>query len=181
VRSIDAGTAAPDRQLAGRGRPRRVPVPTAWRNPAMTTDAARRLAEHVHAGLADRYGEPMLDHVGRVAAAVPPEARAVAWLHEVFECTPLGTDELRAAGATPVEIEAVRLLTRSGDADAAEYEEHVLRIAKAPGRSGALARIVKRADLRDRLEHPGGPVASTVARPAYRDALRILDAAGERS
>jgi len=106
----------------------------------VTERAARRFAERVHAGGTDRYGVPLLDHVRRVAAAVSPEARTVAWLHEVLEFSDVTAGELRAAGATEDEVGAVRLLTRDPDGDA--FEAHVARIAAAPGRSGELARIV---------------------------------------
>ncbi len=69
---------------------------------------ARRFAERLHAGEPDRYGTPLLDHVRRVAAAVPPEARTVAWLHEVLECTTLAASELVAIGVSADEVRAVR-------------------------------------------------------------------------
>ena len=72
---------------------------------------------------------------------------------------------------------AVELLTREEDADPAAYRAHVARIAEAPGRIGELARIVKRADLHDRLRHQGVRTSTAVARPACRSALRLLSAA----
>ncbi len=142
----------------------------------MTTRSAQRFAERTHAGVTDRYGEPVLDHVRRVAAGVPPTARTVAWLHETLECTTVSPAELRAAGATADELRAVRLLTRKPDAGAAAYRAHVEKIARARGPAGELARIVKRADLQDRLDHHGTSRQATVARPAYRTALTLLTA-----
>lgn len=143
----------------------------------MTAQAARRLAERVHAHDLDRYGTPLLAHVRRVAALVPREARTVAWLHEVLESTDLDLDALRAAGAGEDEVLAVQLLTRDPAGDAAAYEEHVRRIADAPGRAGDLARAVKRADLQDRMLHQEPCAAGVPARPPYRRALSVLASA----
>ncbi len=142
----------------------------------MTAQSARRLAERVHRGALDRYGSPLLEHVRRVAALVPREARTVAWLHEVLECSSMSAEELRGAGATDEELEAIALLTRNPELDAAAYEEHVARIAEAPGRAGELARIVKIADLRDRLSEIERPGRGSAARPPYRRALTLLRA-----
>ena len=142
----------------------------------MTERAARRFAERVHAGGTDRYGVPLLDHVRRVVAAVPPEARTVAWLHEVLEFSDVTAGELRAAGATEDEVGAVRLLTRDPDGDA--FEAHVARIAAAPGRSGELARIVKRADLEDRIRYQAELPPTALPRPPYLDALGALSVVG---
>ena len=140
----------------------------------MTEQAARRVAERVHRRALDRYGAPLLDHVRRVAALVPREARTVAWLHEVLECTTLSPHALRVAGATEDEVRAVELLTRAPSADPAAYEAHVRRIAQAPGRAGDLARAVKRADLNDRLRHQETGAGSAPVRPAYGGALALL-------
>ncbi len=146
----------------------------------MTGLAARRLAERVHGDAPDRYGAALLDHVRRVAAAVPREARTVAWLHEVLEYAAASAQDLRAAGASEDEIAAVQLLTRDTDADAdadeAAYDAHIALIAETPGPAGRLARIVKRADLHDRLRHQDAQAATSVVRPAYRAALARLAA-----
>ena len=137
----------------------------------MTSAAARRLAERIHAGTPDRYGAPLLDHVRRVALSSPKEARAVAWLHETLECSNVSREELRAAGVSSDELAAVELLTRDPDPEA--YKSHIAQIAKAPGHAGELARAVKHADLVDRLEHQNRESRRT-ARPPYRQALHIL-------
>ncbi len=145
----------------------------------MTSQGARRLAEQLHAEAMDRYGAPLLDHVRRVAADVPPEARAVAWLHESIECASVSGDALRAAGATADEVRAVELLTRDvRETDVGAYRAHVERIARAPGRAGELARIVKRADLQDRLRHERDGTPSAMPRPPYRSALVLLAVPG---
>jgi hypothetical protein len=139
----------------------------------MTPETARALAERVHGAALDRYGSPLVQHVARVAAAVPVEAAAVAWLHEALEYAGVTEDELRRAGASGAEIGALKLLTRNLEGDDAAYLAHIARIARAPGRSGRLARIVKRVDLADRTTHkPSGPEAPAI--PPYAQALEIL-------
>ena len=67
---------------------------------------ARALAERLHAAQRDRDGTPLIDHVRRVAAAVPRDARAVAWLHEALEHTAISEQALLAV---PVNVGGERL------------------------------------------------------------------------
>jgi hypothetical protein len=120
---------------------------------------ASTIAEQALDGARDRYGEPLIGHVARVAAAVPLEAQAVAWLHEVLERSPTALGDLEEQGLDPDEAQALLLLTRPVDET---YEVHALRIAHARGRGGTLARTVKLADLDDHLRHP-----RTLAEPPY--------------
>ena len=139
--------------------------------------AARRFAERVHAGAADRYGALLLDHVRRVAAAVPPDARTVAWLHEVLECTTVPAGELTGIGVSADELSAIELLTHAPSADANAYLAHIALIAAAAGRAGDLARTVKVADLKDRILHQHGRSSPTAVRPPYLSALTMLSGA----
>ena len=129
---------------------------------------ARRAAE----GQRDRHGEPLALHLERVAAAVAPEARRVALLHEVLERETASVDELELAGLSTTEIAAVRLLTR---APGESFELHLVTIAHAHGPEGRLARLVALADIDDHLAH------ETERHPAsatpYRWARRHLDIA----
>lgn len=129
---------------------------------------AQRLAQDGHVGQRDRAGEPLIDHVQRVVAAVPPHAQPLAWLHDLLERTGMHPDKLSAHGLQPVEREALLLLTRE---PGETYEMHTLRIAHATGPAGDLARTVKVADLRDhiRREHEGHVAPDA---PPYRWALR---------
>lgn len=119
---------------------------------------ARRIARRSHRGQRTRFGDAVVEHLARVAAAVPPEARAVAWLHDLFELTAVGRTPLRARGLTSVEESTLALLTREPNEP---YDAYVFRIAAATGRSGWMARLVKLADLDDHLSHdripPGAP------------------------
>jgi hypothetical protein len=137
-------------------------------------DVARRIAQRVHAGQRDRFGEPMGEHVARVAAAVPPEARATAWLHDVPERSAVSAEELRAQGLTVHELDALELLTR----DPAEcYELYALRIANAGGEAGRLARTVKLADLDAHIAHGDAPPDA----PPYAWARRRIAVAQARA
>jgi hypothetical protein len=139
----------------------------------VTTEHARTLAQRLHDGQLDRDGAPLIDHVGRVAAAVPRRARAVAWLHETLEHTSISEQALLMDGLSDEQLGAIRLLTQVIDVSSdTVYLEHIDRIARARGPGSDIARTVKRADLADRALHP-----STRAdgwSPPYTLGLHIL-------
>lgn len=140
---------------------------------AMEPRRAREIAERLHAADVDESGAPVLWHLRRVARSTPPEARAVAWLHEAFESTPVSEQELLEAGLTNDELRALRLLHRATDpCSTRTYLAHVDRIMRAAGRSGVLARMVKVADLEDRCLHPR--VRPDGWSPPYRLGLGLL-------
>ena len=115
---------------------------------------AHTIARRQHVGQRNRFGDPVIDHVERVAAAVPPDARATALLHDLYELCPTAQRWLGSKDLTRTEVEALELLTHGPDEP---YEVYVRRIADAPGPAGRLARIVKLADLEDHLAHPAIP------------------------
>jgi (p)ppGpp synthase/HD superfamily hydrolase len=123
----------------------------------MDPRVAQQIARASHLGQRTRFGDPVIEHIEHVANVVAPEAQAVAWLHDVFELTPIGRETLRACGLTTVEELTLELLTR---VPAEPYEEYISRIACASGQSGQLARIVKLADLEDHLRHARMPAGS---------------------
>lgn len=121
----------------------------------MESSHARAIAERLLAGVHEPGGMLLLAHVRRVAAATPPEARAVAWLHEVLETGNVSEQELLSDGLSSDELRALRLLTRtSGSHSDSAYLAHLELIALAAGHSGELARSVKLVDLEDRQVHP---------------------------
>ena len=137
----------------------------------MEPGVAQRIASRQHEGQRNRFGDPVIDHVQRVAAAVPPHARATALLHDLYELCPAAHRQLRGKDLTPTEMEALELLTHASDEP---YEVYVRRIADAPGPAGRLARIVKLADLDDHLAHRSIPADA----PPYawaRELLRTAD------
>ena len=139
----------------------------------MDAAGARALAERLHNGQRDASGVPLIDHVRRVAAAVAPDARVVAWLHEVLEHTPTSEEQLLRNGVSAGELRALRLLTRNRDFRSnASYLGHVEMIARARGNGAGIARAVKRADLQDRLLNPRTSAGEWS--PPYELALQIL-------
>lgn len=139
----------------------------------MDAAVARSIAHRSHAGQRTRHGTPMSEHVERVAAAVPEEARVVAFLHDVLEKSDTGLGELQVSGLTTVEREALELLTR---AEGETFDVHALRIAHAAGPSGRIARTIKLADLEDHI----GEAAHTLDEPPYAWARRHILAAQAR-
>jgi hypothetical protein len=138
----------------------------------MDPAVAQQIARTSHLGQRTRFGELVIDHVARVADAVAPEARTIAWLHDLFELTLLGRDALRGCGLTGVEESILELLTR---ASAEPYEAYISRIACAPGRAGELARAVKLADLEDHLGHAWMPPGAPPYAWAYRCVVEQRD------
>jgi hypothetical protein len=134
---------------------------------------ARSIAQHSHDGQRTRHGSLMSDHVERVAAAVPEEARAVAFLHDVLEKTDTGLDELDLSGLTRVEREALDLLTCGQDES---FDLHALRVAHADGPAGRIARSIKLADLEDHI----GEAVHTMDEPPYAWARQHILAAQHR-
>lgn len=128
---------------------------------------ARQIAETALVRRLKKGGEPLLDHVARVAASVSDEVeQIIAWLHDVPENAPDWTVErLQQEGFAPAVLAAVDALTRR---DGESYANLVRRAAANP-----LARKVKLADLRDNLataERTGGD------REKYQNGLRLLEA-----
>src|SRR4051794_71217 len=145
----------------------------------MDAEAARGLAVHLHAADREPDGVLRLAHLRRVAFATPPEARAVAWLHEALETGAVCEQELLEAGLTSDQLRALRLLTVPSVAHSdAVYLARIELIARAAGHSGDLARTVKIADLRDRRAHPAARNGGWS--PPYGPALGRLLAAGGR-
>ena len=139
----------------------------------MDPDDARAIAERVHAADREEDGAALLRHVARVAGRTPAEARSVAWLHEALESASVTERELLINGLSEDELGALRLLRRTADSRADHvYLAHVELIARASGRPGRLARLVKLADLEDRRLHPR--VRSDGWSPPYELGLQRL-------
>jgi hypothetical protein len=137
--------------------------------------SAHRIARQSHEGQSTRFGDPVIDHLERVAAAVPPDAQITALLHDLLELCPTAGRRLRSKGLTRIELEALELLTH---APGEPYEAYVRRIADAPGPAGRLARIVKLADLDDHLAHATIPSEAPPYASARKRLLMGHDAVG---
>jgi (p)ppGpp synthase/HD superfamily hydrolase len=70
---------------------------------------AHTIASQSHVGQRNRFGDPVIDHLERVAAAVPSDARSTALLHDVLELCPAAGRRLRGTGLTRIELEALEL------------------------------------------------------------------------
>lgn len=140
----------------------------------MDLTTASAIAKRAHAHQTDRFGGRMVDHLARVASAVPPSARSVAWLHDILERTSTDLGALRSSGLTPMEEAALRLLTRR---DGEPYETYTLRLAFARGSDGRLARTIKRADLDDHI----ASATPAVEAPPYAWARRHIENAQWRN
>jgi hypothetical protein len=114
----------------------------------LTLEQAYAIAEEAHGHQVDKQGDTYIRHIERVTAAVPDEAKVVATLHDVVEDPPVTLEELVSKSLTPVEAEAVALLTRR---DEEEYGGFIERIVTAAGAPGRLAPVAKAADVRDNL------------------------------
>ena len=141
--------------------------------PRLDAERARALAEGLHQEQRDAGGAPLIEHVRRVAAAVPRDARVVAWLHEVFEYTTISEEALLAEGVATDELRALRLLTRDNASRADSiYLAHIELLARARGPGAGIARSVKRADLADRVLHPATRTGGWS--PPYERGLALL-------
>lgn len=141
----------------------------------MDPATARAIAHAAHGQERNRSGHLVTEHLERVAATVPEEARGLAFLHDIVERTDVSYERLRAEGLTQAEAEALELLTKMvGES----YELYALRIAHAPGAAGRLARMVKLADLDDHLgcEAAGRELSA----PPYAWARRHIAIARDR-
>lgn len=101
---------------------------------------AYELAENLHRGQVDKSGEPYIDHLIEVANHVEGrDAIIVALLHDAMEDQGVTTRFLMNQGFDPTVIDAIILLTRTGN----DYENYIMKIKHHP-----LARMVKLADMR---------------------------------
>jgi (p)ppGpp synthase/HD superfamily hydrolase len=128
-------------------------------------ELAESIARRAHHGQTEEStGDPYLRHVQRVVAMVDGnEAKAVAWLHDVIEDSPVTAAGLLAAGLPVAIVSSVTYLTRLSGS----YAEYIERL-KASGDSVAIS--VKIADLRDHLR----PNCPARLRPRYEAAWSVL-------
>ncbi len=106
---------------------------------------AKQIAIKAHQGQFDKADQPYITHPEFVASQVTgDEAKAVAWLHDVVEDTPVTFDDLRAAGLSENVIAGIDAITKREGED---YETYLERVAANP-----LARAVKLADLTHNMD-----------------------------
>ena len=142
---------------------------------------AKELAEKLHEGMTDKYGNPYFEHLERVANRVREMEYdmvdetseinlyiAAAYLHDVIEDTEYTLGELTEKFGEVI-AEAVKLLTRDNEET---YADYVVGIKKAVFLEGKIARVVKLADLFDHLMGPTICPANLVKR--YEKSLYSL-------
>ncbi len=106
---------------------------------------AIRLAAKVHSGQVDRFGQPFLLHVLRVATrGVDNDERLLGALHDVLERSDLTILDLRRKGFPAHVLTALRHITRVGNES---YESYIDRVVK-----NSLAVRVKVHDLGDKMD-----------------------------
>lgn len=131
------------------------------------SELAQSIAAAAHKGQVDKAGKPYIEHPAHVAASVQGDvAKAVAWLHDVVEDTPLTFADLRERGVAPEVIEALKLLTHD---ESVPYLEYVRSLKPNP-----LARAVKLADLRHNSDLSRLPCITEKANVAQRSTQRLL-------
>ena len=64
-------------------------------------ERARQFAVEAHAGQTDKAGRPYVEHLQRVAEALPEHLQAAGWLHDVIEDTPVDAETLHAFPFSP--------------------------------------------------------------------------------
>ena len=129
-------------------------------------DKGRDLAAKYHFSKTDKYGNPYIEHLERVADRVwemeydfvdeTSEIEmyvATAYLHDIIEDTDCTREDLVVLFPEEV-IAAIFRLTRDTGMTYAEYIERVLSRDSLPTLAGKIARVVKLADL---LDHVSGP------------------------
>jgi hypothetical protein len=105
---------------------------------SITVKQARDLAEKAHDGQYDKQGQPYIEHVLRVMRSVQgDDARVVALLHDILEDTRTDTHDLRSAGCTEKQIEALLLLTRT-HVKGETYQGYIRRLSVNLGRIDGL-------------------------------------------
>ncbi len=127
---------------------------------AYSTDveAARALAEEMHAGQLDKAGLPYVTHPQRVAGRLErPEAKVVGWLHDTVEDTALTVQDTEARSG-PETAAAVDAISRREDES---WSDYIDRVAQNP-----VARLVKISDLIDNSN------LSRIPRVTMRDVKR---------
>ena len=145
-------------------------------------EKAKALAKESHEGLTDKYGNPYFEHLERVADRVRGMEFtcvgetseidlyvAAAYLHDIIEDTEITEGDLRLEFRHDELIEAVKLLTRG---EGVAYSDYVASIKNSCFTSGAIARVVKLADLFDHLMGPTPCPESLVSR--YEKSIYVL-------
>ena len=129
-------------------------------------EKAKEFAAEYHKGMVDKYDNPYMEHLERVADRVREMEYdfvdetseiemyvAAAYLHDIIEDTKCRKSFLELLFPEAV-VEAVFRLTREVSMTYADYIERIKSRDSLPTLAGKIARVVKLADL---LDHLAGP------------------------
>lgn len=137
-------------------------------------ERAKALAHEAHAGQVDKAGEPYINHVARVAAAVSndPLAECVAWLHDAEEDNPEFWESVKHSLPEKITY-GVFFLTRIATEHERDYYGQI--------KSRPICLRVKLADIADNCDPARlaklDPKTAARLRRKYAKALRMLGAA----
>lgn len=129
-------------------------------------ELSQKIATTAHEGQKRTNGRPYIEHPARIAAAVEPRLKPIAWLHDVVEDTGVTLDALRKQGFPSYIIEAVDLLTHKNKEPNVVYWKRIL--------TNPDAATVKLADIKDNM----GETPSEHAKQKYEKALALFKQAG---
>lgn len=116
-----------------------------------TVEIAENLANNKHYGQVDKAGKPYIDHPARIAASVDfPEAKMVAWMHDILEDTDTTVEELLELGFSTEVVNAIIALTKN-------HGESRIDAAHRTAKNW-LAVVVKVADVQDNMNLSRLPV-----------------------
>lgn len=125
-----------------------------------TLEDAIALATRAHFGQTDKAGKDYIEHPLRVMqSCVSDDAKIVAVLHDVVEDSDVSIEDLRTMNFAPQVVEAISLLTKTGNI---EYSIYIASI-----KENVIAREVKIADLRDNMN------LNRIAQPTEKDFKRL--------
>lgn len=111
----------------------------------MNIETALQIALNAHYGQTDKCGEPYILHPLYVMSRMDTEdGQVVAILHDVVEDTDITLSELISYGLTPLQAEALDLLTHRKGVPYMEYIDKLI--------SNDVAREVKIADLQHNMD-----------------------------
>ena len=138
-------------------------------------EKAKSLAKEKHEGMTDKYGNPYIEHLERVASRVREMEYdfvdetseielyvATAYLHDIVEDTNITREELSAAFGEVV-IAAIFKLTRDKGMTYAAYIDRIVEplppIFDLNPFESLVIKIAKVVKLADLLDHVSGPTA----------------------
>lgn len=116
------------------------------------TRKAMKIAYEAHHGQADKAGLPYINHPLHLAEQMETEDTCVvALLHDVVEDTNVTLDDLKRAGFTEIQLEAIVAMTHEGSVP---YMDYIREIKKNPVATAVkIADIIHNSDV-TRIENP---------------------------